>query len=74
MKHYIILPSENNGLLEDQPKEFISCCGDLYPFIATKANAIAYAKSVQKKFPNLHLKLIVSEDGTWGNQELIMEI
>lgn len=68
MKHYNLMPSEGDWF---DNQEIIGKCGSLFPYITTKKNAIAYAKSVKKQFPNITFAL--TEGETWGNQKLVEE-
>lgn len=67
MKHYNLLP---NGCEWWENQECVDACGSLYPFITKEKNAIAYAKSVKKRFPNVEFEL--TEGDEWGNVKLVM--
>lgn len=68
MKHYNLMPVEGDWF---DNQELIGACGSLFPFITTESRAIAYAKSVKKRFPNIVFSL--TEGETWGNQKLVKE-
>lgn len=67
MKHYNLMPIEGNWIR----KEVISKCGNLFPYITTKKDAIEYANGVKKLFPDVTFQL--TEGDTWGNQTLVKE-
>jgi len=74
MKQYNLLPNEGqvNGVYWWDCQECVDACGSLYPFITTEKNAIAYAKKVKKRFPNVEFELTVGEN--WGDQTLVMRL
>jgi len=68
MKHYNLMPIEGDWFDNQQ---IIDKCGSLFPFITNEKNAISYAKSVKKQFPNITFQL--TEGSTFGNQTLVKE-
>ena len=65
MEHYNLMPTDNFD------SEVVAKCGSLFPFITSKTNAIKYAKSVKRQFPNVHFEL--TKGATWGEMELVQE-
>ena len=68
MTHYNLLPVD--GIWFDN-QELIDSCGSLFPFITTKTEAVKYAKSVKRRFPDVTFGLFEGE--TFGSQVLVQE-
>lgn len=66
MEKYNLLPF--GGDWWENP-ECVGCCGCLWPYITSKTRAIAYAKSVKKRFPNVEFEL--TKSNSWGSAEVI---
>lgn len=71
MKYFVLVTRGIDVLSAGQ--ELIDACGSLFPFADTAKKAIAYAKSVKKRFPDI--KFVLYESDSHGSElgSLVME-